>query len=257
MPLIALITDFGLNDWFVGELKGVLFGISPQTNVIDISHAIPPSDVRAAAFTLFVSFPSFPPHTIFLSAVGNTSSGACSTIVAQTGNYIFAGPDNGALSWVLQRNDHKIWCIDNQSFTRNHPSSTFSARDILGPVAAHIANGINLNTLGSMQTNYVKLPFPSPQSVNDKIHGEIIYIDRFGNAITNIEFTHLQELTSAPSSCNVNDIHNFSIKKNYLDVKPLEGLCYIGSTGFLEIGVREGNCAAQFQIEAGQKVIIY
>lgn len=254
MPLIALISDFGIKDWFVGELKGTLYAISPATTIIDITHEIPPDDVRAAAFVLLASYSSFPPDTIFCIAVG-ASSQKCRSIAVRTEKYFFIGQDNGSISWAVRKNDYAIWCIENTEFVNHKFGSTFQARDIFGPAAAHIAQGILISQIGTKSPNMLHIPFPQPIYESDKIHGEIIYIDRFGNAITNIESVDTN-LNKTCECCVIINKYTVPVKSEYQDVNQLEGLCYPGSAGFMEIGVRGGNGALQLGIKIGQKVMI-
>ncbi len=255
MPLIALISDFGVKDWFVGELKGILYSIAPQITVIDINHQIPPEDIQNGAFNLLASYKSFPKDTIFCVAVSNSTGTNC-PIVAQTDKYTFIGPNNGVLSWVLQNNKHQIWCIENKTYIREQPSATFQARDIFGPAAAHIANGIRPDKLGHQITDIVRIPFPTPSVTPDKLEGEIIYIDSFGNALTNIRFSDLKALKNPCNICSLDNRFDISIRSQYQEVNYLEKLCYVGSTGFMEIAVRDGNGATMMNISAGQKVVI-
>ncbi len=256
MSLIALISDFGIKDWFVGELKGVLYSIAPESTIIDINHQIPPGDIHAAAFNLLASYTSFPAGTVFCVAVGISTEIECRSIVARTNSYTFTGPDNGVLSWVLHKEKHQLWCIENKAYTRMHPSSTFQARDTFGAAAAHVSRGIEPEKLGPQISGIIEIPFPEPQIDAHRITGEIIYIDSFGNALTNIWFSHLQSLKEPCFTCKLNDNYKITVKTQYQDVNHLEKLCYPGSTGFMEIAVRGGNGAAIMEISKGQKVEI-
>lgn len=256
MSLIALISDFGVKDWFVGELKGVLYSIAPQATIVDINHQIPPGDIRKAAFNLLASYKSFPKESIFCVAVSISTKTGCRSIVASSDGYTFIGPDNGVLSWVLQNDKHQIWCIENKAYTRDDPSSTFQARDIFGPAAAHISKGFSPDKLGPQITDIVRIPFPLPSVSLNIIEGEIIYIDSFGNALTNIRFSDLNSLKNPCNICNMDDRFDIPIKSQYQEVSHLERLCYVGSAGFMEIAVRDGNGAAVMKIVAGQKVVI-
>jgi S-adenosylmethionine hydrolase len=256
MSLIALISDFGVKDWFVGELKGVLYSIAPQTTIVDINHHIPPGDIRYGALNLLASHKSFPRKSIFCVAVSISTKTNCRSIVARTDDYTFIGPDNGVLSWVLQNDKQPVWCIENETYIRKNPSDTFQARDIFGPAAAHIANGISPDKLGPQTTNIVRIPFPLPSISSDKLEGEIIYIDRFGNALTNIRSSDLKALNAPDNVCNLDNRFDIPIKSQYQEVDHLERLCYAGSAGFMEIAVRDGNGAEILGIETGQKVVI-
>ena len=258
MPLIALITDFGLTDWFAGEMKGVIQAAAADVTIIDITHGIPFGDNRRAAFTLAASYRSFPPGTVFCVAV---DPGACSIrkpIAADTGVYRFVGPDSGVLSWMLYNEPNAaIRAIDNSKLFRAAPrSTTFHGRDILGPVAAHLAAGVPFADVGTAVASYQRLSFPRPIIDTASITTEIIATDRFGNLITSIDASLVHLLTRAPalSLRYAEQSRPMRYAEFYQEVPSSEPLCYLGSAGFVEIAINRGSAADRFGLRDGDRV---
>jgi S-adenosylmethionine hydrolase len=261
--IIALLTDFGLKNNYVGVMKGVIKSISPDAEIIDVTHSILPQNIKQAAFVLMNSYKYFPDETIFLTIVdpevGSERLGIGTYIY---GKY-FLAPNNGILSYVIKNIKLKqFYSLDKSEFHLNNVSSTFHGRDIFAPVAAHIANGKKLEEVGrKIGTNEV-IVIPFPQcflDIQGVWHGEIVEIDIFGNAITSLSIENLK--------ININDVNDnlrwkfesgdFKIKglsKTFSDVKVGMPLVYAGSSGFIEIGIRDGNAAEKFGFEIGQSV---
>jgi S-adenosyl-L-methionine hydrolase (adenosine-forming) len=254
LSIIALLTDFGTSDWFTGETKGVLFGIAPNVHIVDITHQIAPGDIRSGAFALKASYKSFPLQTIFCVPIDPDTSGSCTAIAIQSDRYTFVGPDNGVLSWAVE-DEHilSIVKLTDIRFFRNPLSMTFRGRDIFAPVAAHLSEGVSIKALGPILMGYKHLPVPVPHVTGDTVSGEILYIDRFGNIITNIT----KELLSKNSSFNfhssgINQV--LPLASTYDSVEQGKAMIYAGSTGFIEIGIHSGSAAKEFRIKCGDTV---
>jgi len=188
MSIITLTTDFGTRDWFVGSMKGVILGINPQAVVVDITHEIPAGDIRAGAFALMASCRCFPRNTVHVAVVDPGVGSNRAAIVVRTPEYYFVGPDNGVLSWALAKEKVlEIWRVENEAYMRQPVSSTFHGRDIFAPVAARLTHRVLMDSLGSQLKDYARLNWPQPQVVGGVLRGEIVYIDHFGNAVSNIE----------------------------------------------------------------------
>ena len=255
MKLIALITDFGLNDWFAGEMKGVMCGISAESVIVDITHCIPPGNIRSAAFTLLACYRSFPVGTVFCVTVDPGAGHSSKAIAAANERYSFVGPDNGVLSWALDKeNVTRVYQLSNDSFFRKPVSSTFRGRDIFGPVSSHMSKGLHVEQLGPLLSTFVKLPFPQPEAGNTLL-GEILFIDSFGNAITNIE-SDLVYHKNTPYMRIIKSGLELTCRTDYGQVEPQRGLFYFGSAGFVEIGVNGGNAAEMLNLAIGDKVEI-
>lgn len=187
-PVIALLTDFGLQDHYVGSMKGVIAGICPEALVIDITHGVAPQDVRGAAFELAAAWPYFPPHTVFVVVVDPGVGTDRLAIALRIGATRFVGPDNGVFDLVLQRRGpDEARRVDNPRVQRPALSATFEGRDRFAPAAAWLAAGTPFEELGPTMTPGERLAWSAPQVVADRVVGEVLHIDRFGNLITNID----------------------------------------------------------------------
>jgi S-adenosylmethionine hydrolase len=251
MPrIITLLTDFGYNDWFVGVMKGVITSIAPESLIIDITHNIKPGDIRSAAFNLMVSYRFFPKGSIHVVVVDPGVGTARKAIVVQTEDMIFIGPDNGVLSWALESTDIcRIIELQNPKWFLKNVSNTFHGRDIFAPVAAHIANGIDIQEFGPTVSDYFKLPFPEPTISNYNVTGEILLIDRFGNGITNITDSHLLRTKLEKYKFFANSKFVGRIQQSYGSVPAGKPLVLKGSTGFYEICANSGSAASMFNLE--------
>jgi len=248
---IALLSDFGTNDPFVGTMKGVLLSKAPGLAIIDITHQIPPQDIQTAAFYLMAAMPYMPKSTLFMTVVDPTVGTGRGIIWARTENYQFISPDNGLISWVEQKEKIKeARFINNSSLFMENISSTFHGRDIMAPVAAAIAKGLPEKKIGPLFSEYRRFPFPLPVKAGNRVTGQVIAIDHFGNVITNIKRDYL----SARAVFNLSDRMIKGLKLTYASVPEGEAMALIGSFGFLEFSVRNGNFARAFDVKIGSEV---
>lgn len=255
MPLVTLLSDFGSEDWFVGTMKGVIVGIAPTARLIDITHGIPHHDVRAGAFALRASASYFPRGTIHVAVVDPGVGSDRAPIAVYAGGQYFVGPDNGLLSWAVEAcGADDIYRIDNPAVTLAARSSTFHGRDIFAPAAAHLATGLPLARLGSRKADMMALPWPEPMACTDgTIKGEVVYIDRFGNAITNLPH---EELVGRRGLLALPDGSHVPVCDFYQSMPEGEPLAVHGSTGFLEVAINGGKAADQLHLAAGSPVIL-
>jgi S-adenosylmethionine hydrolase len=238
MAIITLTTDFGVRDWFVGSMKGVILGINPQTQIVDITHEIPAGDVRAGAFALMAACRCFPRLAVHVAVVDPAVGSERAAIAVRTADYFFVGPDNGVLSFALARETVlEIRRIENEAYFRKPVSATFHGRDIFAPVAARLTQGILLDSLGRKLDDFVRLPWPQ--------RGEVMYIDRFGNAITNINVR--------PARVRVGG-RQLPVVNYYQQGRPNEPVGLMGSSGFLEIAINGGNAAQLLGLRIGDPV---
>jgi len=186
MGVIGLLTDFGLSDNFVGVMKGVIYRINPQARIVDLCHEIESHNIRDAAFLLKSSYPYFPEGTVFLVVVDPGVGSKRKSVIVQTGKFIFVAPDNGVLSFLREKDIKRIIQITNENYFLKPVSGTFHGRDIFAPVAAHLSRGEKVEKFGTAIKGIKKLKFPSPQVKKNRLMGEVMYVDRFGNLITNI-----------------------------------------------------------------------
>jgi hypothetical protein len=248
--IITLTTDFSTRDWFTGSMKGVILGVDPQAVVVDITHEIPPGDIRAGAFALAAGYRCFPRQTVHVAVVDPGVGSHRAAIVVKTSDYLFVGPDNGVLSIALAKEKVlEIWQVENEGYLRQPASSTFHGRDVFAPVAARLTQRVLMDSLGRQLKDYVRLDWPKPQVTGGLLRGEIVYIDHFGNAISNIESP-----SQSVGAVRVPDKVQCHIQKFYQEVPAGQPLAILGSTGYLEIAVNGGNAAQRFGLKLGDMV---
>lgn len=260
--IITLTTDFGTSDAYVGVMKGVILGINPDVQVLDITHAIPPQDVHEAAFLIDSAHRYFPKGTIHTVVVDPGVGSDRQAIVCQTDSAFFVCPDNGILSYIVQAvetacHPYRSVAIENPAYLLPQVSNTFHGRDIFAPVAAHLSLGVLLANIGPPVAELVRLPIPTPHVSGNTITGQIVKIDRFGNAITNISESVLSAfLGLAAYEIRAGSAHLQRLNRAYAESKSGKPLAIIGSFGLLEIAVNGGNAEARLGLERGDTVVI-
>ncbi|MDI6854350.1 MAG: SAM-dependent chlorinase/fluorinase, partial [Deltaproteobacteria bacterium] len=193
-PIITLLTDFGCRDAYAAAMKGVILGINPQVCLVDLTHEIPPHDIAAAAFVLAEAAPFFPPETIHLAVVDPGVGSARRGLAARARGQFCIGPDNGLFHFLFQgAPDLAIFSLENPAYFLSEISATFHGRDIFAPVAAHLSRGLALEKLGPVVDDPVVLPVAEPVFGRDRAEGEIVYVDRFGNLVSNINWQRLSD----------------------------------------------------------------
>jgi S-adenosylmethionine hydrolase len=251
MRIITLLTDFGLEDGYVAAMKGVIAGIAPDARLVDVSHLVPPQDVAFARFRLLTAAPFFPPGTVHLAVVDPGVGTARRAVAIRGGSgSSFVGPDNGLFSGVLEA-DPPVAAVelsDARFWRTPSPSATFHGRDIFSPVAAHLARGTPLESLGPAipLEGLVTLDFPGWELVPGGAHGAIQAIDRFGNLISNVPGTVLAD--RGPWTASIGG-RTLTGRRTYGDVPAGEALALVGSQGFVEIAVHRGD--ARKALDAG------
>lgn len=240
-------------------MKSVILSINPHAAIVDVTHEIPSGDIRAGAFALAASYRFAPKGTVHVAVVDPGVGSARKPIAVRTAEYFFVGPDNGVLSWALQREKIRtIRVIKNERFCLQPCSRTFHGRDIFATVAAHLSKGVPIRMLGpaATKTGIVRLPWPEPVKCKNMIKGEIAYIDRFGNAITNIAETDIAPYRTAGAVAVMGRKLKCAVAEFYSAVAFGKPVAVFGSTGLLEIAVNGGNAAAQFKLQVGQEVML-
>jgi S-adenosylmethionine hydrolase len=256
---ITLLTDFGTGDYFVGAMKGVILSVNPEARIFDISHEIPPQDVRAGAFTLAGAYQTFPAATVHVAVVDPGVGSDRRAILVSAGGHLFVGPDNGLFTHVYEREpDLRVFHLTNSSYFRRSVSPTFHGRDVFAPVAAALSKGVRAEELGSEITDYVRMPHLSPLLQAGKItEASIIHIDRFGNCVTNLTSEHLTEkMFAAGASLEING-HKVTAFRHYYGeaVRAPGGLfATLGSAGYIEIAAERESAASLLGAERGQPV---
>ncbi|MCL5991781.1 MAG: SAM-dependent chlorinase/fluorinase [Bacteroidetes bacterium] len=265
-PLIVLLSDFGESDIYSGVVKGVISSICSNAHIIDLTHNILPQNIKQAAFLLKNTLQYFAPGTIFVCIVDPGVGSERKSIILKTSDKYFIAPDNGLLSYIISDDEYEIYELSNSELFLKNISCTFHGRDVFAPVAAKLANGVDIKKSG----NQIKLKdivtIPPPLFQKEAIHtwlGEVIYYDSFGNIITSLEakeidaaFDNIQDdkiITEGWRFEIANHIIK-GLKKTYSCAKAGELLAYIGSFGYIEFGIRNGNAAQTLNIKSGDKI---
>ncbi len=249
MALITLLTDFGLQDEYVGVMKGVIAGIAPTVRVVDISHAVCPQDVVHGAFLLAAAYPFFPPGSVHLAVVDPGVGGPRRILAAECGGHRFVAPDNGLLERVLAgRPDARLVAVENRRYFLDQISDTFHGRDIFAPVGAHLAGGLPPAQLGPVVDRRTVVSGVVPHcrfTDRDSIEGVVVAVDRFGNLMTNIDRAALERLTgrTAAGRLVVELVGKWAgdLVRAYSHAAAQAPLALVGSRGLLEISVNGGS----------------
>lgn len=238
-PIITLLTDFGTAGAYVGVMKGVILSQCPTAHIVDLTHDVPAQDVAAAGYLLSTSWPYFPAMTVHVAVVDPGVGTARRILAATAREHFFVAPDNGLLTAVFDEAEpEQMVSVENEKLFRQPVSTTFHGRDIFAPAAAALASGTPLKQLGPTVDAYLHVPISEPVSQTDgSILGQVIYVDSFGNLITNIE----QADVPARARIVVGEHTIAGPAANYGSVEPGQLLAVIGSTGRLEIAVNGGS----------------
>jgi len=260
MPIITLLTDFGTQDHFVGAMKGVILSANPAAVIVDITHEVPPQDIRTAAFDLLAIYKDFPSGTIHLAVVDPGVGSNRRPILVECAEQVFVGPDNGLFSWICQREGHfRARHLTNEKFFKYPKSATFHGRDVFAPVAAALSKGVAAEEFGPVIDDAIVLESLTPGANDDgTLAAAIIHIDRFGNCITNLTAEHLTDEVNGRVRLMVNDHVVTSIRK-YFSEKAVDGETLFmipGSAGFIEIAAQNSSAAAILKVRRGQSITL-
>jgi len=248
---ITLLTDFGTRDGYVAAMKGVITDLCHETIIQDASHDIAPGDVTGAAFALRRYWRIYPRETMHIVVVDPGVGSARRALAVRADDRFLVGPDNGVLSLALR--DAESWkavAITNREMILPNPSSTFHGRDVFAPAAARLACGRALSTFGDPVEDIVQLNAPKPRAELNYVEGEVVYIDRFGNLVTNMPAATLPPKANVTLDGKAIGL----VRSTYAEVKPGEAVAVINSDMVLEIGVRDGNAASILAVAQGTKV---
>lgn len=251
---IVLLTDFGSKDYFVGAMKGVILSINKDANIIDITHEIPPQDIRSAGFALNACYKNFPAKTIFVAVVDPGVGSDRRAILVKTAEYYFIAPDNGLLSFIFDsETDLRVFELTNDKFFYQPVSPTFHGRDIFSPVAAHLSNGISPGEFGVQIKDYIFYKPEKPKQIDEKIiEAEIIHLDHFGNLITNLKNADLPE----KFTLKINHHKIIKLQDYFAEADRGEVFMIFGSAGFLEVVAFQDSAERILRAKVGQKVWI-
>jgi S-adenosylmethionine hydrolase len=258
--IITLTTDFGLNDHFVGTMKGVILEIAPETQIVDISHAVQPFDILDGALTISHAYSYFPAGTVHMVIVDPGVGTARRPILLAGDRYQFVAPDNGVLSLICDREPgFSVRHITAEHYFLQPRSNTFHGRDIFSPVAAYLARGTDPDRFGKEIADYVRFAAPRPKPVDERtLRGVVLKVDRFGNLITNITPQDAPQLFAAtPSPFRIvigNKAQATRICTSYADGSPGEVFGVLGSMGYLEVATNRGSAHQLMSAGKGSEV---
>jgi S-adenosylmethionine hydrolase len=259
-PIITLTTDFGEADYYVPAMKGAIYSINPNADVVDITHQIPPHDIYAAAFQLLCCYQDFPKMSIHLVVVDPGVGSRRRPIMVMTDDYNFVGPDNGVFSYVYQRERvNRIVHFTTEHYFRTPVSSTFHGRDVFGPCAAYVSKLVDWKMMGEEVEDPVRFNTPTPSKMPDgRIKGTVLHVDRFGNVITNITSAELAELNEGRAEGGVRvriGKHQAErVLDHFEEANTNELFAYLGSAGFLELAVPRQSAARLIEARRGLEV---
>ncbi|MEO7271414.1 MAG: SAM-dependent chlorinase/fluorinase [Vicinamibacterales bacterium] len=256
--MIALLSDFGLRDHYLGTMKGAILGIAPDSVLVDLTHDIPAHDILQGSLQLAAACGYFPAGTVFLAVVDPGVGSGRRAIAVEAGGYRFVAPDNGLLTAALApRPPQRIVEVTQPRYALPTVSRTFEGRDRFGPAAAWLARGTAITELGPTVADYGRLDIPVPCATDDALCGTVLYVDRFGNAVTSIDrqtfdaFAGGTQLTIAAGGHPIDGTVD-----TYAEIPPDAVAALFGSTDRLEVAMRAASAAARLGLETGAPVVL-
>ncbi|MGA1867426.1 MAG: S-adenosyl-l-methionine hydroxide adenosyltransferase family protein [bacterium] len=257
--IITLVTDFGDVDSFVASMKGVILEINNNVHIIDVTHKIDPFDLKRAAFLVSHYYKCFPKGSIHLLVVDPGVGSNRRALVVETSRYLFVAPDNGILSYIYEHEEVET-CIavdmKKDGYFREQISNTFHGRDVFAPVAAKLSLGVSPEEMGFRISDMIRFPLPDVTIEENKIIGEIIYIDGFGNALTSINEAVFKKKVGNRFQIHFLDLTIDTVVRAYSEVQLGETGAIFSSEGYLEIFSNQGNLAKKKHIKVGEPIII-
>ncbi len=262
MSIITLTTDFGLDNWLVGTMKGVIKSINPEAEIVDIAHGVRKYSIAEAAFVLRNSYSYFPPGTIHTVVVDPGVGSKRHAIVLKTRRYYFVAPDNGVLSYAVESEEvETVVNIENEEYLLTPISETFHGRDVFAPVSAYLSMGVQAEDFGPSLKEITSLTRSVPRRINDReLVGHVLCVDTFGNLITDVTAKLIEELFNLSKATRfrilIRDREVVRICHTYSDGKENEIISLIGSSGHLEISINQGRAGDVLGMGEGGKFIL-
>jgi len=258
-PIITLTTDYGTNDHLVGVLKGVILKINPDAQIVDITHQVAPFDLLDGALAIASAYEYFPPRTIHVVVIDPGVGTERRPLLVSGQNQYFRAPDNGLLSGVYEKKENVIVRkLTAEHYFLQPVSNTFHGRDIFAPVAAWLSKSWAPASMGEEIADYKKFAMPKPKVADGLVKGVILKVDGFGNLITNLRAEDLPENSLEKGTLNLqvgkNGVMRFVAK--FADGGEGEPIAYIGSSGYLEIGLNKGNASKVLAVGRGTPVVL-
>jgi hypothetical protein len=243
MTLVTLTTDFGTTDPFAGIMKGVIASRAPQATVVDVTHGIPPQDILAGALVLRHTVPYFPAGTVHVAVVDPGVGGDRRPLCVETAAGFLVGPDNGLLS-LAAVDVRRIVHLVEERFFLTPRSATFHGRDVFAPVAAALAAGAPATDLGPIVPDMIRIEVPAVARTATGLRGEVVYVDHFGNLVTNVDAQALAAFSRRTLSISIGARRVGGVAPSYASVARGEFVAVVNSWGLVEVAVRDGSAAA-------------
>ena len=261
MKAITLLTDYGITDSYVAEVKGAILKINPDVTIIDVSHDVGNYDISSGAFHMARAAPYFPDGTIHVGVVDPGVGSSRKAIIIKAGAMWFVGPDNGLLAPAADRLGYEqAWEITNHKLLPHKVSDVFDGRDVFGPTGALLSKGVSPDEIGTRIDEIIRLPFYQPEVKDGVVHGNIIHIDGFGNTVTNITYETLEKLGITGKTRLKVTVEGREYKAPYVRrfsaVKPGELLFLVAGGGYMEISVNQGNAAKKLGLSRGAEITL-
>lgn len=258
--VLTLTTDFGLNDHFVGVMKGVILGINPQVQLVDISHGVQSHDVLDGALAIAQAYHYFPAGTVHLVVVDPGVGSARRPILAVSGKHSFIAPDNGVLSLVYEREERvTVYHIEASHYYLQPVSNTFHGRDIFAPIAAWVSKGVEGAKVGTEITDFVRFAVPKPKRDGATVKGVVLKVDRFGNLVTNVTPEFVPELFAQQPpafTLTVGKATAKAMRSNYAQAAAGEIFAIVGSMGYVEISANRAPASQLAGVGRGAEVVL-
>ncbi len=257
-PILALLTDFGARDAYVGAMKGAALTVCPELTLVDISHEVAPHGIDEAAQLLAASYHYFPPGTIFLTVVDPGVGSLRHGLAAEAGDYKFVAPDNGVMTAVFRdRPPRRVVELSERRFFRPTVSRTFEGRDRFAPAAAWLARGVDVAALGRPLTAPVLLDLPQAHEAGDVLTGAVLRADRFGNVITSVDRRQFERFVQNHAfTLDVGGLTIARLVGTYADIGAEEVCALFGSTDLLELAARSQSASERLGVAAGTPVLV-
>jgi len=257
-PIVTFLSDFGQADWFVGVVHGVVATICPAARMVDLSHQVAPGDVARGAFILEAAAPDFPPGTIHVAVIDPGVGTERRALGVRARGQVFVGPDNGVLEWALADPAAEVRVLANSQLFREPVSRTFHGRDVFAPVAAHLACGADFTSLGPAARDQVRLARPATRHADGALRGCVVFIDHFGNALTDLTAAAIAEAFPATTESDLDvrvlDRRVRGITRSYGDAPIGTLVAILGSSGRLELAEVGGAASSRWGIGPGDQV---
>ncbi|MEW6543657.1 MAG: SAM-dependent chlorinase/fluorinase [Nitrospirota bacterium] len=264
ISLITLLTDFGTRDYFVASMKGVILNVNPQARIVDLSHEVAPQSVEEAAYLLKSCYKYFPDGTVHVAVVDPGVGSKRRPLLVSTSRYHFVAPDNGLLTYILDEDlGVEIRTIENKQYRLDSEGATFDGRDLFAPAAAWLTRGQPPGSYGRLIRDPVKLPIKEPVVQDKVLRGEVVYVDRYGNLISNITPLHLKEIqgvarkSESDLTIRLGGVSIQGLVTCYADGDRHKPHALINSNGQVEIFLKEGSAADAFKCGRGEKIDVF